>query len=419
MTTPDQGLAAILKECACQDNVVNYLKEGCGVANTSDFLSYFGRSAYEAEIAELFKAKFPISEEFPLERQKLCIARCRSAYALAVELVDQLKAEANKPSEDLHPDLDRPLDEKTVKELDARWDAMHPFKFIAAMKGAPPFRARIFREIRTKTLKLVPVEKVKSVEDYKTVHEPTSLPIGGSQADGGRLVYEVTKKANRTVSTVLEYFTALRILMRTYSFCGSHTVDATGEALLGGAARKVVFFSYGAAITYIDELTTSLLAMQFSMESEKLTWVRYRDETIRTEWVNLVNEGIPGDEALATAVSKHKHLFNMRDSSRASGFSEAIVPYTEPRGQRRPRDEPQGGKGQGKNKKGKGQEGSLRRASQTENRIKLCGAYNSPKGCVDNDRNCPQKGRHWCSIILADGTVCKAKDHCAITHFTR
>ena len=37
VTTPDQGLAVILKECACQDNVVNYLKEGCGVANTSDF----------------------------------------------------------------------------------------------------------------------------------------------------------------------------------------------------------------------------------------------------------------------------------------------------------------------------------------------------------------------------------------------
>ena len=52
-------------------------------------------------------------------------------------------------------------------------------------------------------------------------------------------------------------------------------------------------------------------------------------------------------------------------------------------------------------------------------KIKLCGAYNGPRGCVDRERDCPQKGKHWCSVILADGTVCKARDHCAVTHFIR
>ena len=83
-----------------------------------------------------------------------------------------------------------------------------PFNFGTAMKAAPPFRNRLFREIRNQTCKLVPVEKVRSVEDYKTTHEPHALPVGGAQPDGGRLVFEVEKKKNRQVNGVLEYFTA-------------------------------------------------------------------------------------------------------------------------------------------------------------------------------------------------------------------
>ena len=325
--TPDQGLKQILKSCNCQDAISEYITSS-GMATTSDFLGFFTQAAFETEIADLLRSKFEVTADFKLEQQKFFISRTRAAYKLALEVVAQVKSDSMKPPEELNPDLERPLDEKTIKDLTARWDAMHPFSFVTSMKAAPPFRNRLFREIRNKSCKLVPVEKVKSVDDYKTSHEPTALPVGGAQPDGGRLIFEVAKKKIRRINSTLEYFTALRILMRTYAFCGSHVVEASGAAMLDGAARKVVFFTYGAAINYIDELTTTLLAMGLQSEPERLAWVRYRDEAIRTEWVNLMNDGTPGDEALTTAVSKHRHLYNMKDALSTASQVEptAIVP---------------------------------------------------------------------------------------------
>ena len=417
----DQGLDQILKSCNCQEAVIEYIKAS-GMTTTSDFLGFFTQSTFESEIADLLRSQFQVTADFKLEQQKLFISRTRAAYKLAMEVVAHVKSDAMKQPEELNPDLERPLDEKTINDLTARWDAMHPFTFLASMKAAPPFRNRLFREIRSKSCKLVPVEKVKSVDDYKTSEAPTSLPVGGSQTDGGRLIFEVQKKKNRRINCTLDYFTALQILMRTYAFCGSHVVEASGAVLLEGSARKIVFFSYGAAVNYIDELTTALLAMGLQSELERLSWLRHRDEAIRTEWVNLINDGIAGDEALATAVSKHRHLFNMKDTLAASNpvDSTAIVPY-EPRGQTRAREE-KGGKGGGKaNKKGKHDsfDGPVRKASMTEDKLKICGAWNSVRGCSDREHLCPQRGKHLCSVILSSGIVCKSRDHNAATHFSR
>ena len=419
----DQGLQEILEAAQCQDAVQLYLKETCGMATTSDLISYFGKATYEQEVTELLKAKFPVADGFPIETQRLYITRVRAAYRIATEVGDRVASKAAAPPEEQSSDLERPLDSKTVEQLDKRWDAVHPFKFISQMRPSPPFRNRIFREIQARTCKLVPVEKVRSVHDHKTTHEPTALPVGGSQPDGGRLVFEVAKKTNRHIANVVEYLAALQILMRTYAYCGSHQVPSSGAALLvQGTPKTVTYFSYGAALQYVDEVTAAVMAIGLPNEHDRLIWLRRRDEQIRTEMVANMNEGTPGDEALATAWSKFKHVWIMRDSASAVPQTDALAVWEPPRGQVRQRDEA-GGKGGGKEKRQKGgqqqqtQEHPPKTANITRNRIKLCGAFNAKKGCVAKERQCPQRARRWCSLILADGTICEGKDHGAPDHF--
>ena len=66
-----------------------------------------------------------------------------------------------------HPDVERALDPDTVAKLDTAWQEEHAWKFISHMRPAPPFRNRVFREFRTQACKLIPVEKVKSLDEHK------------------------------------------------------------------------------------------------------------------------------------------------------------------------------------------------------------------------------------------------------------
>ena len=66
---------------------------------------------------------------------------------------------------------------------------------------------------------------------------------------------------------------------------------------------------------------------------------------------------------------------------------------------------------------GKGKD-TLRTASTLPGgKARLCGAWNSHKGCTRGEAQCPQRALHRCSVILADGTICQARDHPAVEHY--
>ena len=48
--------------------------------------------------------------------------------------------------------------------------------------------------------------------------------------------------------------------------------------------------------------------------------------------------------------------------------------------------------------------------------IKYCGGFNSQRGCVPDDRKCPQRGRHACNVMIDKGKACGRKDHGAPGH---
>ena len=385
VATNDQGLAEILKQAQVQEEVVEYITTTCELNTTTDLLNYFPKATFETEVADLIKDKFGVTPSRPVERQRLYISRLRSAFQLAHEVRDRIIKAKDQPDDDnQNPDIERPLDAKTVVALEVAWKAVHPFKFIPQRCAAPAFRNRVYREIKTASCKVIPVEKVRTVDDTRSTQEPATHQVGSSNPDGGRLLFEVAKKTTRTVRSVFDYLTSLTILMRTYAYCGTHQVPATGATLLrdSGSARLVTFFSYSAALTYVDELTAAVQSIEIA-DHEKLAWLRRRDETVRSEMASLINEGTPGDEALQSAFSKYKHMFIMRDTAAAASMTSALAVW-EPHGTKRPREEARGNKGQskGKGKKGK-DENPMRRASQVRG-IKLCGAFNAPTGHVES-----------------------------------
>ena len=416
VSVPDQGLAQILQAVSLQDPVTKYLTEACAVKNTTDLLMYFSKATYEAEIKEVIAGKFVIAEGLPVELQRLYISRTRAAFKLAIDTDNKVQAEANKPpppQDADHPDLERPLDAATIEKLDAGWTELHKWKFISHMRPAPQFRDRVFRQLRTMGAKLIPVEKAKSMEETRIASEPIELPIGESGSDGAKLIYQTAHKTSRQIHNSLEYVTALRVVMNTYAYCGSHKVTAKDDE-----SKTIVFFPWEVALGYVDEVTMAILAMTLHTEADKVVWVRRRDEQVRSEMVALINDGFSGGEALKTAWTKFAHMWIMRDT--AGVATSSADDHQDQRGQVRGRDGPTG-KGKGKEDKRPRQQapdyaGQVKTGTKDRYGRKFCGAYNAKKGCSRHEKDCPQRGKHLCNVVMPNGDLCQSSRHIASTH---
>ena len=169
-------------------------------------------------------------------------------------------------------------------------------------------------------------------------------------------------------------------------------------------------------IGYVDEVTFATLAMHTLTEFDRRVWLLKRDEQVRSEMIALVNDGFSGGEALTKAWQKLAHIWVIRDGAAASSNEDSR------RGQVRQREDKGKGNGKGAGKakgaKGAGGDGTqgVRRASVDSKKRKLCGAYNSPRGCVWSDKQCPQQGRHVCSVLLPSGEICGSTQQGASGH---
>ena len=433
ITADDQGLVQVYTASSLPGPVVAYLTESCQIKSITDLVMYVATSTWEKEIADVVKGKFPVKEAkaategaaavlaFTAEQQRLYVSRARAAYKLALDVAEKAKNEQNKTIEKddaEHPDVDRPLDAATIEQLETQWSAEHTFRFISHMRPAPQFRNKIFRELRTQAAKLVPVEKVKTHEENKTAAEPLQIEIGS--AEGSKLVYETAKKTMRPIHTTLEYVTALKIIMNTYAYCGSHKVASSSDP-----QKQVVYFPYEVALSYTDEVTVAILQIRLSSESEKLHWVRIRDEAVRSEMVALMNDGWTGGEALDKSWTKFAHMWIMKDGLGVASSSQISEPAEQsyPRGQVHQREGKAKGTGKGNdkgNKRAKGdnrQSGTFGLKTATMHKgKKYCGAYNSNRGCVYNVNQCPQRAQHSCNVVMPTGEICGSSKHTALTH---
>ena len=136
--------------------------------------------------------------------------------------------------------------------------------------------------------------------------EPDRLPAGPANAVA-TLIYERERPQTRNVSTLLEYFAALRLLMGTYAYCGTHVVESKAEK-----GTRVLFFPWEVALGYADNALHKTLEVNLP-EQAKLKWIRARDERTRAEMAHLINEGHPGGEALLAAWKTNARFWDMED----------------------------------------------------------------------------------------------------------
>ena len=175
------------------------------------------------------------------------------------------------------------------------------------------------------------------------------------------------------------------------------------------------------ALNYCDELTELVIKLD-APEQNKVPWLRSRDETTRADMAQLVNEGWPGGEALVKAKQQKAHYWRMADGTVASVCETAVPTRSPSRGRERSRDNRGRGK-QGpkpRNQQQNGQKPPQQNVQKTismdSNGIKYCGAFNTARGCPNNERKCAQRGRHACSVMLDKGKACGRKDHGATGH---
>ena len=220
----------------------------------------------------------------------------------------------------------------------------------------------------------------------KRVVEPERLPvIPGSSA----LVYEHTKPQTRQISTLLEYFAALRLIMHTYAYGGGHSVESR---LYPGT--QVVFFPFGTALEYHDTALHKTLEIAIP-EHAKMRWVRTRDQRTRDEMAQLINEGMPGGEAIVTAMEKYKHLWDMEDKTVAADTSTSLM-MSDGERHRSPSRTPRART----SRKGKGGDNATqavsirgnRQAQRDSNKRTICGQFNGRKGCTKTE-GLPQKAK--------------------------
>ena len=104
----------------------------------------------------------------------------------------------------------------------------------------------------------------------------------------------------------------------------------------------------------------------------------------------------------------------MRDNAAAS----AEPGHQQQHSNVRNRDDPKGkGKG-GKDKRQRTNDGNGNKtATMDAYKVKFCGAYNAKKGCVYHERDCPQRAKHLCNVVMPNGDLCRSTRHNALGHY--
>ena len=244
------------------------------------------------------------------------------------------------------------------------------------------------------------VEEAISSLQAKRPIEPDRVPVGPAGCESV-LIYERERPQTRTINTVLEYIAALRLLVGVYAFCGT---DMVSSKVAPGS--MVEFFGWEIALGYADNALHKVLEVAIA-ESQKLGWLRRRDERTRAKMAHHINEGMPGGEALQLAWNENLYFWDMEDRAMLVETRDE-APAARKRGRSRSRPRPASGSQRAPvNPKGS------RISGVDNNKRRICGTYNSKRGC---NTPCPNGLLHVCSIIKPNGKVCEAKDHTAWTY---
>ena len=415
----------IFEKADVQQDLQDHIFNALGLQTVADMVSYVEKATYESEWKDIVCAAFPVRLEvaaqaaveasderaarpavaavaaFSMHQQRLYVGRIRTAHRLSLGMEkEEEEDKASAKKEQYEADMEKPIDKETRLRLKTQWKKLHNWEPRASMKPGPKLRNRVVREFLALTLSNHELEKCVNSLQAKTPNEPDRHPIGPPGAESA-LIYERERPQKRKIETILHYFSALRLLMGTYAYCGTDRVPSVAFP-----GTTVEFFPWEVSHGYADDCMHKCLEMNMP-EHARMRWLRLRDERTRAQMAHLINQGVPGGEALTQAWRELAHLWDMKDGVVAAETHSEAAGSSYMGGHAQQENTSSDSKAKRAKSDANPMKG-VRLASQDNNRKKLCGAWNSVRGC---NEPCHKKQRHACSVIGRDSQICLSREH--------
>ena len=237
---------------------------------------------------------------------------------------------------------------------------------------------------------------------------------------------------------MLGYYWGLRVLANAWARCGNYMVDSK---LVPGTKTRMMGF--GPALDYADRALRVTMATGMPWQSQ-LPWMEKKDRLTRSIMAKYIRLKHPASEALKLALTECSADWSYVRGSQVASEHQTItdldrgaqcderVQTTFPNQSQKPakgakslgkgdklgkRAAPAvAGKGDGKRQRtqppaAEGKWTGRFRTSRPSDNQKICGAFNSRKGCTADAANCPQWGLHICGYMTGANTICGANDH--------
>ena len=343
--------------------LIDYTVNTVGVQSIDDFVNLVTVAGYETELKTVLVDACPGTKD-----NVIALARTRAAWRAARSQL--LKAERRKATATAE-DIEEPLEASTQDGLLTKWKTRYNLELTVHTQPSDALLGRLYRELVRATPTLLPVNKIRCLA-WCNRAQGTERRITLS----GQISLQVDKDCmDVPVSSIFQYYMALRVLANGLSIVGNMQVDSK---LKQGAQCTAAPLHVN--LNYADFALRSTV----DVAGSSLEWLHVRDEATRSRAVELQREGYPQGEALLTAWKEQEVHW--------------VVP---PPPQKRPAESHQ--------------EGSPAKIPRTGNKVGdrfICKKRNDNRGCTSKESQCPDKRLHVCDVLKPSGEVCESRDHC-------
>ena len=451
MAAPDGGLESAYKVGNVHADVILHLAKDEEVGNMRDFVQMLpsldgGPDASKARETEYKRILDLVTS---VDKKKVHAGRLKSAWEAAA--MAWIHCQAKKPlAADSPDDVEKALPTDVQAEQNACWKKRYDLTLDDHVDPGPTMVNRYHREFRVWTFTVPTQAKMRSKVQENEVHQE-STPMGG-----GLSMVKTTLPDNLPMD-VVDIYWSLRRFANAAAKAGNYKVPSKITK-----GEDVIMFHLNDGLNFADRALRTVLkigikpedAMDFLEKAIKVT-MQCASNLISREW--------PAGEALNAAVDKCANVWTIISGTRINtsadtlGVHASIVDSDGIAGGggggssweanpatsllfKNPKGGKKGAKGKGKGANARGGRGKQQQGKDSfakrssakrgpkqgsmSNHLpqhlgggKVCGAFNSKKGCHRKESNCPQGGNHVCGYVVDDaGTPCGKRSCNFITH---
>jgi hypothetical protein len=379
-----------------------------GVETLTDFANLYDQDEHTAEL----KKKWLSIEQFA--QLRVHYSRLKSVWELANAVRDNIgkdlpsTAQAVPVREEM--DWELPLTTSERDEMDKEWKKRYEIVVAHQLFPGEALRNRVWREFRKWTMTTTEIGKMKSTVMEHAPRVVYETPISDLLSLTSRT------SADYSPTDVVGYYWGLRVLAYAWGQAGNYMVDSKKNP-----GTQVLMMPWADALNYADRFLQ--VAMSSGLhQREVLHWAQTKDRLTRSMMAGHVRERWPAGEALEKALvdtasdwstikgqqvlGVHNAVAELGDLRHTGGSSKGGGKRQRSRSRGRDQDRPAKG-----DRKGGDQRKVGNVANMTKDKKRLCGAFNSKKGCKQHAGKCPN-GMHACGYITsADGRVCMQQGH--------